>query len=105
MNRREFLFGVLFNKPRPESLSVKVIEVFQSKDRPNGLLVHHADEATRPQFAQWLRGHNGFQIQCRDSDGRIFAGRLFRMKMCFGRGLILTSDRVNAHIGDVIRVN
>jgi hypothetical protein len=85
---------------RSSSAEVEVIEVFSASDGPSALLVHHASEGSRSTFGEWLRAHDGAGITCRLRDGTMVAGRIFRMKMCFGRGLILTLAPVTARAKD-----
>jgi len=103
MNRREFLFS--WSIPQSKAgLSVEVIEVFSSPDSPSALLVHHANEATRSAFSEWLRANDGKPIQCRRRDGIQFKGQIFRMRMCFGRGLVLIRSAVPISEKDVLSV-
>lgn len=94
MKRREFLIGGAMGpalvKPQ-NTLNVEVMEVFSTPADPSALLVHHADEATRQAFATWLRSNSGKQVACELRDTTQLAGRIFRMSLCFGRGLILLS--------------
>jgi hypothetical protein len=72
-------------------LQVEVMELFYSSDGPSAFLVHHSNEANRNVFAEWLRRNSGATIVCRRNAARIQA-RIFRVNMCFGRGLILTTS-------------
>jgi hypothetical protein len=94
MKRREFLIAGAWGSAlaRPQrSLEVEVMEVFLTRAGPSALLVHHADEATREAFATWLRSNSGKQVACELRDTTQLAGHIFRMSLCFGRGLILLS--------------
>ena len=90
MNRRQFFLGLIFQE-KPITLQVEVMEVFSSSDGPAGFLVHHASEATRNVFAAWIRANSGAAVVCRLRGGTQIEGRIFRVSMCFGRGLILTT--------------
>ena len=104
MNRREFFFVLLFQN-RSAPLEVAVMEVFSASDGPAALLVHHADKSARNTFGQWLRAHDGARIACRLRSGITVNGQIFRVKMCFGRGLILTRAPVAIHQKDVVLIN
>jgi len=104
MNRREFLLGGIAPK-QPAALQVEVMEVFSSSDGPAAFLVHHATESARNAFGEWLRANDGGRIACRLRSGTTIAGRIFRVKMCFGRGLILTRAPVAIRPKDVLIVN
>jgi hypothetical protein len=89
MNRREFFLTWIF-QGRSAPLEAKVMEAFTSSDGPSAFLVHHASESARNAFGEWLRTHDGVRITCRSGTGTAFDGRIFRLRLCFGRGLILT---------------
>jgi hypothetical protein len=92
MKRREFMMGGALAPSLPalqNLVEVEVMEVFSSSSGPSALLVHHADEATRENFANWLRQNSGKQIVCTLQPRAETAGRIFRVSLCFGRGLIL----------------
>jgi hypothetical protein len=104
MTRREFFLTWIF-QGRSTSLEVEVIEVFSGSDGPSGLLVHHANQATRNAFGEWLREHDGAGIACRLREGATVDARIFRVKMCFGRGLILTRAPVTIRAKDRVSIN
>jgi len=91
MTRREFFFGLMFQK-KPTTLQVQVMEVFSDSNGPSALLVHHANEATRNAFAEWLHRNDGAAIVCTAQRGTRIRGRIFRVRMCFGRGFVLTTS-------------
>ena len=104
MNRREFFFVLLFQN-RSAPLEVAVMEVFSASDGPAAFLVHHADESARNTFGQWLRAHDGARVTCRLNNGTAADGRIFRLKMCFGRGLILTRVPVAIRAKDRVSID
>jgi hypothetical protein len=92
MKRREFLVSVALAPAAAklqDSINIEVMEVFSPPSGPSALLVHHADEATRDAFANWLRRNNGTLVVCKPRNGTPTSGRIFRVSLCFGRGLIL----------------
>jgi hypothetical protein len=108
IRRREFLIGGALGSALAapqETLEVEVMEVFSSSTGPSALLVHHADEATRETFANWLRNNSGKQITCELRSKTSFAARIFRISLCFGRGLILVSaPAVGIAAKDILRI-
>jgi hypothetical protein len=104
MNRREFFMAWIFQN-RTNSVEVEVMEVFSSSEGPSALLVHHASEAGRNAFSEWLRVHDGAHIACRLGNGTTIDGRIFRVRMCFGRGLLLTRASVAIRPKDVVSIN
>ena len=107
MKRREFLIGGALGSPLAapqETLEVEVMEVFSSTG-PSALLIHHVDEATRETFANWLRSNSGKQITCELRSKRSFTARIFRISLCFGRGLILVSSpAVGIAAKDILKI-
>jgi len=94
MKRREFLIGGALGSALAgpqKTLEVEVMEVFSSSTGPSALLVHHADEANRETFANWLRSNSSKQVTCELRSKTAFTARIFRIRLCFGRGLILLS--------------
>ena len=81
------------------------MEVFSSSDGPSACLVHHASEDTRIEFGEWLRSNNGANIALRLRDGTAVNGRIFRVSMCFGRGLILTRVPIAVRSKEVLKIN
>lgn len=101
MTRREFVLRWIFQN-RAASIEAEVIEVFSRSDGPSAFLVHHASESGRNAFGEWLRAHDGARVSCRLQDGSTVDARIFRVRMCFGRGLILTRAPVAIRAKDVI---
>jgi hypothetical protein len=104
ISRREFLLGWTLQS-RSNSVEVEVMEAFAASDGPSAFLVHHANEAARNAFAAWLRAHDGTRINCRLPDGTTSDGYIFRVKMCFGRGLVLTRAPIAIHPKDRVSIN
>ncbi|PYS54498.1 MAG: hypothetical protein DMG13_07910 [Acidobacteria bacterium] len=104
MNRREFFLTWIFQN-RSTSTEVEVMEVFAASDGPSAFLVHHASEAARTAFGEWLRANDGARIVCRLHNGTTLDGVIFRVKMCFGRGLVLTRAAVAVRPKDIVSIN
>jgi hypothetical protein len=105
LNRRMFFSSLLLAKrPQPPALRVSVLEVFQSETAADAFLVHHANEATREIFASSLQAHPTADVRIRTDDGREVRGTLFRVRMCFGRGLILLKNPLQIKERDVLTV-
>ena len=103
MNRRQFFLAWLY-QTSSNSVEVEVMEVFTASDGPSALLVHHVSESARNAFGEWLRSHDGVRIVCRLRDGTKADGRIFRVRMCFGRGLIVTPAPLDIHAKDVVTI-
>jgi hypothetical protein len=103
-SRREFL--VMWMRPQKLApvMTVEVLEVFQSRTGPCALLVHQSAPELRQDFSAWLHRFDGAQIELRTPDGAGAAGRIFRVKMCFGRGLVLMSSAANVSTKDKLRI-
>ena len=102
---RRTLFSLLLWRPtQTVPLSVKVLETFTRGQMPTAILVHHADEATRDAFARWLQAHPNSEIRVRNSAGDETDASIFRVRMCFGRGLILLNKPLRAGEGEILSI-
>ena|SRR5438132_933427 len=89
MNRRRFLSILLARPSQMQPVRIAVLETFKIDDASMALLVHHAEAETRDVFAKWLQAHPSATIRIRDQGGQEVSATIFRVRMCFGRGLIL----------------
>ena len=105
LNRRIFLSMLFYAKPmRPASLEVEVLETFDLDRRSVAILVHHSDSKSREQFARWLQSNPKTTVQVQTSDGFVTPATVFRVRMCFGRGLILLSKPVQIRERDLLTI-
>jgi hypothetical protein len=87
------------------------LEAFGSGQWTTALLVHHADSNSRQAFSDWLHQHSGRDAWIH-GEGAEVQGTIFRVRMCFGRGLIILrsqmqfreGQRLNITLEDDIRV-
>jgi hypothetical protein len=103
-SRREFLVMCILPQKPVQAMTVEVLEIFQSRSGPCALLVHHSGPELRRDFSTWLHRFDGARIGLRTSDGTPVSGRVFRVKMCFGRGLLLIPAAVNVRTKDKLRI-
>jgi len=102
INRRLF-FSLLLVRPRQSvSLRVGVLETFIMNDKVSAVLVNHADAAERDQFARWLQAHPRSTVQIRNKAGQQTPATIFRVRMCFGRGLLLLDQPITVRERDVL---
>jgi hypothetical protein len=89
-NRRIFMTLLLASpKQKVPAPSVAVLETFTIGEKAVAVLVNHANEETRNAFAEWLRAHHSAQIRIRNQAGEEANAVIFRVRMCFGRGLVI----------------
>jgi hypothetical protein len=101
-NRRVF-FSLLVAPPaQTPPLRVAVLEKFDINSRTAAVLVHHAETATRDAFAAWLRRYPKSVVRLHLRDGAEASATIFRVRMCFGRGLILFEKAVQIREGDIL---
>jgi len=104
INRRVF-FSLLFARSvRATSVSVRVLEVFDNEHTWTAALVHHTDYTMRNTFADWLQSHPHSPIRVRTGTGKEVAGTIFRVRMCFGRGLIVFPRPTRIRERDVLTI-
>jgi len=74
------------------SVTCRALEVQTDGAKRTTLVVfHHAADADRPALAQFLREHSGADVEIVQAGSQAAAvpGTVFRLKSCFGRGLLL----------------
>jgi hypothetical protein len=105
INRRLF-FSLLLLRPRQSiSLRVGVLETFTMNEKVSAVLVNHADPSERDRFARWLQAHPKSAVRIRNMVGQETAAKIFRVRMCFGRGLILLNQPIAVREGEVLTIN
>jgi hypothetical protein len=102
---RRLFFSLLLVRPRQtSSLRAAVLETFAMNERVSAVLVNHADPAERDPFARWLQAHPRSVVRIRNKAGEETAAKFFRVRMCFGRGLLLLNQPIAVREGDVLTV-
>ena len=104
ISRRLFFSLFLVQTRQAGSLRVSVLETFAMNDKVSAVLVNHADPAERDPFAQWLQAHPRSVVQIRNKAGEQTAATMFRVRMCFGRGLLLVNQPITVREGDVLTI-
>src|SRR5215831_13625494 len=102
INRRVFFSSLLARAIQPASVRVAVLETFGDDQTSSAILVHHAESASRDVFARWLQMHPKSLVRVRTESGPEVAATIFRVRMCFGRGLILLGKPLRIHERDVL---
>ncbi len=85
----------------PSSLECEVLET-SAPPAPSAkaltairyVIVRQRRPEDRDKLSGWLRIHSGTEVTFAVADGRPHHGVLWRLRMCFGRGLLIFSDRV-----------
>ena len=103
-NRRIFFSLLLASSPQASAASVAVLEVFGEGAAGAAALVHQANAASREAFANWLQSHPNSRVRVRNATGDEAPARIFRVRMCFGRGLILFDRPLRIREGDVLTI-
>ena len=104
ISRRSFLSLIVMQRSMPASIPVEVLETFESGGAAIALLVHHADAGSRTAFSQWLRTNSGAVVRVRNGARQEVPATIFRVRMCFGRGLILLRSGIPVLEGATLRV-
>jgi len=68
------------------------------------VMIRHKDSADWDRLSEWLKTRSGSDVSFTGPDGRSHKGVLRRLKMCFGRGLLIFSDPVEISEGSVLKV-
>jgi hypothetical protein len=105
IDRRVFFAALVFARAaQTTSHRVAVLETFGTDRAVVAVLVHHSEPATRDRFAQWLQTHPKHPIRLRTKTGEEVAATIFRVRMCFGRGLILLEKPMPILESDLLTV-
>jgi hypothetical protein len=102
INRRQLLCLLLVRRPQSTSLQASVLETFVMEDKTRAILVNHGSPSSRDQFARWLQANPRSNIRIRSKAGEEHEATIFRVRMCFGRGLILLSQPIAIREGEVL---
>jgi len=103
ISRRVFFAAILFTRPaQTKSLEVAVLETFEMNGRTIAVLAHHADPSSRTLFASWLRSHQHSAVKIRSSAGLETTASVFRVRMCFGRALIVLHEPIQIREQDTL---
>jgi hypothetical protein len=103
VSRRAFFSAVVFSRPtRAISLAVEVLETFDLDGKSVAILVHHSDEASRQNFATWLQNNPQSNMRVRTRTGFETQTSVFRVRMCFGRALILPREPMETRRGELL---
>jgi len=105
LSRRALFSALLFARPaRVTTLEVEVLETFDLDGRSVAILAHHADDASRQKFATWLQANPNTTARVRTRAGFETQASVFRVRMCFGRALILPREPVQTNRGEFLTI-
>ncbi len=105
-NRRAFLSLLLAPREmQMTAVQVAVIETFGAGEATAAALVHQQNAGGRDLFGQWLRTHTKAVIRVRTATGFEARATIFRVRMCFGRGLILFDEPIRLRESDVLLIS
>ena len=103
LTRRAFFCALLLTKPASvTSLKVEVLETFDDNGKSLAVLVHHADAASRQTFAAWLQTNPKSTARIRTAAGLETQTSVFRVRMCFGRALIIPQEPLQTRRGELL---
>lgn len=68
-------------------------------------ILRHKNSDDRERLSAWLRAHSGTEITFAAADGHPHRGVLRRLRMCFGRGLLIFVDPVKLKEGQTIVID
>lgn len=78
------------SQPPPVTIACRALEVHADPDLKTVIVVFRArDEAQRAELAVLVRNHSGDMVEIQGTAGKWQSARMFRLRTCFGRGLLL----------------
>ena len=81
-----------------------VIETFDLDGKTAAMLVHHDDPGARESFATWLRSRTGSTVRIRTKSGTEITASIFRVRMCFGRALIIPDVAIHIREREILAI-
>jgi len=77
-----------------QSVNCRALEVFVAPEPgATAVLFHQRDKAEGPKVGEFISAHSGERVEFETADGKHHLATMFRMKSCFGRGLLLFPAR------------
>ncbi|MGD0695286.1 MAG: hypothetical protein ABSB82_10570 [Terriglobia bacterium] len=74
----------------PPAVTGRVMEAFNSQlSGATAVIFHQRDKADGPRLGELILAHSGEEVEFETTDGKRHRATLFRLKSCFGRGLLL----------------
>lgn len=74
----------------PPAITCSVMEAFNSHSSgATAVIFHQRDKADGPVLGELLLAHSGEEAEFETADGKRHRATVFRVKSCFGRGLLL----------------
>jgi len=61
------------------------------------LIIRQADDAERMMFSNWLKNNAGSKVNF-NYKNKIYEGYILRLRMCFGRGILIFENKNNEAI-------
>jgi hypothetical protein len=105
LSRRIFFSALLFAGPsRQKALEVSVLETFGIHGRIVAVLANHSNDPSRESFAKWLRSNPKTTVRVRTPAGSGATAYVFRVRMCFGRALIVLHESVEIREGEKLSI-
>jgi len=84
-------------KPDPRAIVCRILESHTDPDLEITVAVfHQARKEDQKRLADFLRANDGEDVEVRGASGDWQDATLFRMKFCFGRGLLLLDNPIPA---------
>ena len=77
-------------KAENETITCRVVEAFEAgRLGVRAVVFHQRDRADGPRLGALLLAHSGEEMELETTGGRRYRATVFRVKSCFGRGLVL----------------
>lgn len=81
-------------KPADKTVNCRVMEAFVSEQLGVAAIIfHQRDKAEGPKLGELLLAHSGEEMEFEARDAQWHRVKVFRVKSCFGRGLMLFATR------------
>ena len=96
--------GPLFMEAEVLESSGSVVVPGFASESVHYAVVHHHRSQDRSDLSAWLRSRGGSRVTFVTKDGLSHQGVLNRLKHCFGRGILIYSDRADLADKEIVRL-
>jgi len=77
-------------KAKDDAITCRAMEVFVAEHSgATAVIFHQRDKADGPRVGEFILAHSGEEAEFETADGQRHHATVFRVKSCFGRGLLL----------------
>jgi len=103
-------FLLLVTLAFPKVITCEVVEVSKSVHSEkfknlHYVILHHENIGDLEKVSKFFRTYDGYEVEFLAPDKKIYKGVIFRLKRCFGRGLLIYFKDIKLKKHDIIIIS